>query len=57
MDLDDLTFLSSLLFSGVHLSEFNLRPVSDGVSLAAAGSSRDTALHVARTTTDCHPQV
>lgn len=55
MDPDDLPLLRTS--PGVHLSESDLRPVSDGVSVAAAGSSRDTALHVARATTDCHPEV
>lgn len=43
--------------SGVHLSEFDLRPVSDGVGVALAGSSRNTALHAARAPADRHPQV
>ena len=44
-------------FSGVHLFEFNLRSVSDGVSVAAAGGSRDATLHITRATTDGHPQM
>ena len=42
-----LAFLSSRPSSGVHLSESDLRPVGDGVSVAAAGGSRDAALHFA----------
>lgn len=55
--LDHDKFLLFWSFSGVHLSELDLRPVSDGVGVAAVGSSRDTALHTARAQTDCYPQV
>lgn len=50
-------FFLFLLRPGVHLSESDLGAVSDGLSVAAAGGSRDAALYFARTATDCHPQV
>lgn len=43
--------------SGVHLPEFDLRPVSDGVGVAPAGSAGNAALHAARTQADRDPQV
>lgn len=49
--------LSLPFFLGVHLSESNLCPVSDGVGVATAGGSRDATLHAAWATANCHPQV
>lgn len=59
-DKQELSDPASLFFlprQGVHLSESDLRAVSDGLSVAAAGGSWDAALYFARTATDCHPQV
>lgn len=53
-----MTYLPLLFsFLGFYLFESYISPVDNGVSVAATGSSRDTALHIARETTDCHPQV
>lgn len=57
VDLDDLTSSFPFFFPGVHLSESNLCPVSNGVSMAAAGSPRHASLYVAGATTDRHLEV
>lgn len=52
-----LNIFSFLSLSGIYLSESDLCPASDGLSVATTGGSWDTTLYVTRTTTDCHPQV
>lgn len=57
VDLDDLTSSFPFFFPGFHLSESNLCPVSNGVSMAAAGSPRHASLYIAGATTDRHLEV